>query len=188
DGRGKVARATLLSDDEGVAVLSIDEPSRLAAPAHAAHLLIGIPKGPAMDLAIRMATEAGATHIHPVLLQRSVAKGDRHDRWARIARSAAQQCGRGDIPELLPLAKLEEAATRLPEDVGRYVAHPGGEAASSATGAFALLIGPEGGLTDDELRRSEALGFERLGLGPWIFRAETACAVGIAALTAESSP
>ncbi|MCO4747438.1 MAG: RsmE family RNA methyltransferase, partial [Proteobacteria bacterium] len=137
DGRGKVARATLLSDDQGVAVLSIDEPPRLAAPAHAAHLLIGIPKGPAMDLAIRMATEAGATHIHPVLLQRSVAKGDRYDRWTRIARSSAQQCGRGDIPELLPLAKLEEAAARLPEDVGRYVAHPGGEAASSATGAFA---------------------------------------------------
>lgn len=182
DGKGHAARATLLREEDGTAVLALDEAPRLARPAHEVHLFIGIPKGPAMDLAVRMATEAGATQIHPLNLARSIAKGDRASRWERIAGSAAQQCGRGDVPQLHPLAKLEAAASRLGDGVRKLVAHPGGGALTRSTGDVALLIGPEGGLTDDELRRAETLGFETVGLGDWVLRAETACAIGIAAV------
>ncbi|TNE88588.1 MAG: 16S rRNA (uracil(1498)-N(3))-methyltransferase [Deltaproteobacteria bacterium] len=181
DGEGLVATATLIADDEGVAELELTEAPRRAAPVHARHLLVGIPKGQAMDLAVRLATEAGATHIHPLLLSRSIAKGDRGDRWERIASSAAQQCGRGDVPEILPLATLEQASERLGA-CARFVAHPGGARGSEVDGPAALLVGPEGGLTDDELRRASALGFARMGLGEWVFRTETACAVGMALL------
>lgn len=181
DGLGHVAVAELVADTDGLARLALCEAPRLAAPPHQRHLLVGVPKGSAMDLAVRQATEAGVTHIHPLLLARCVAKGDRAERWRRIATSAAQQCGRGDIPEILPLAKLEEADGRL-GPAARLVAHPGGGPLASIEGPAALLIGPEGGLTSDELRRAQKLGYERISLGAFVFRSETACAVGIASL------
>lgn len=184
DGKGKVARALLVADTDGQAELELEETPRLAAPNHARHLLIGIPKGQAMDLAVRLATEAGVTHIHPLVLARSVAKGDRGDRWERIARSAAQQCGRGDVPIVETLASLEQADARL-GGARRFIAHQGGEAQACTGEPAALLVGPEGGFTPDELRRAESLGYAPMCLGPWVFRTETACAVGLALLGAE---
>ena len=75
-----------------------------------------------MDLAIRMATECGATHIHPTVMTRSIAKGDRAERWARIATSAAKQCKRAKPPVILPLSTLRTIADCIPAK--RYIAVP----------------------------------------------------------------
>lgn len=155
---------------------------RRAAPRLPLHLVLAVLKGPAMDDAIRMATEAGMTDLHPVLTSRTVAQGDRSDRWARIVESAAQQCGRGDLPTLHPVRPLRDVLKTLADVPERYVGTFDGPRLGPANTDAALLIGPEGGLTDAEVQSALSSGWSPASLGPWVLRACTAAAVGIASL------
>jgi 16S rRNA (uracil1498-N3)-methyltransferase len=178
DGGPLEAVATVV--DPHPPLLQVDD-VRPASRARAdVHLLIGLPKGPAMDLAIRMATEAGVTHLHPVASSRAVPKGDRVDRWERIAESAAEQCGRADVPAILPLRSLPEALDALPSGIEVRVATPGAPRLSPTEGAAAVLIGPEGGLTEQEVELAQSRGARPMGLGPFVLRTETAAAVAVA--------
>lgn len=181
DGHGLQAEATL-DDVDGAAVLTVvTEPER-AAPTHPLHLVLCLPKGPPLDTALRMAVETGATHVHPATSRRTVPKGDHPDRWERILVTAAKQCGRADVPLLSPLRPLLEAAAAVPTTADRRVATPGADPCLPATGPAALVVGPEGGLTDAELGSLLDAGWAPTGLSSWILRADTAVAVGLAAL------
>ena len=180
DGSGQEAAATLSTSEEGLAQLTLTEAPHTRPEPTPLHLVMAIVKGPAMDRAVRMATECGVTHIHPVVARHSVARGEKTDRWERIAKSAAQQCGRADVPEVLPVAKLFEALGRLDADVDIRIAQPGEARAEQATGPAAVVIGPEGGFTPDEIMRALDLGAMPIGLGPNILRADTAAAVALA--------
>lgn len=180
DGQGAQARARLVDVHQGRARVELLSQPVLAAPAHALHLLLGLLKGPAMDAAVRMATEAGATHIHPLLLQRSVARGDRRERWLRIATSAATQCGRADVPEVFTPLPLREALDSLPSEVDARVALPGADRLPGSSGPAAVLVGPEGGLSPKEVQQALDAGLRPMGLGDWVLRAETAAAVATA--------
>jgi len=182
DGRGHQAMGRLEIDADGAWVRQLAEPER-AAPHRPVTLLLALLKGDAMSRALRMATEAGATRIIPAISQRSVATGERRDRWERILESAAQQCGRADQPVLDDTAKLAQQLTRVPADLPRFVAAPGAPSREPSAGGAALAIGPEGGWTPEELRRFADAGWESIGLGSWVLRADTAVAVGVAALT-----
>jgi 16S rRNA (uracil1498-N3)-methyltransferase len=145
------------------------------------HLILAVVKGPAMDLAIRMATECGATHIHPTVLTRSIAKGDRADRWERIATSAAKQCQRARPPVILPLSPLQVIATRIPD--ARYIALPNADSTPAAhSQAQALFIGPEGGFTSQEISTAKKLGFLPISLARHVLRTPTAVAAGLSRL------
>lgn len=183
DGTGRVAVAELVEVTGDTPVLRTVEDPRAARPDHPVHLLVGLPKGPAMDAAVRMATEAGATDVHPVLLSRSVATGDRADRWARIAASAAQQCGRGDVPAVHPVATLDEVFAALPPDIDGRIALPGAPSLPPASGPVAVLVGPEGGFAKGEIQLALAADFRPMSLGRWIWRTETAAAVALALAT-----
>src|SRR4029077_16919380 len=109
-------------------------------------------------------------------------------RWEKIAREAARQCGRSDVPAVDSPATLE-AALALPELPGRRLARWEGERGRSMRAALAempgpaptaLLVGPEGGLTTAEVEAVRALGFAPVGLGPRILRVETAAIVAVA--------
>ncbi len=180
DGQGAQARARLVGQEEGRALVELLTEPALAAPTHPLHLLLGLLKGSAMDAAVRMATEAGVTHVHPLLLERSVARGDRTQRWLRIATSAATQCGRADIPQFLTLARLGQALVALPPGVDARVALLGAERLPAAQGPAAVLVGPEGGLTPKEAQQALDAGLRPMGLGSWVLRAETAAAVATA--------
>lgn len=180
DGLGSEADAALERADRGAAVVAVTSPPRERRPVHALHLLLGVPKGPAMDLAVRMATEAGMTHLHPVHTKRAVPRSEKVDRWERIAVSAAEQCGRADVPVVLPPASLIDAIHRLDGVPDRRVALPGAPACPAASGPAAVLVGPEGGLTDAEVRLAEETGFRPAGLGRFVLRACTAAAVAVA--------
>ncbi len=142
-------------------------------------LVLAVLKHQPMDLAIRMATEAGAARILPVRTERTIAKGDRTERWKRILDAASAQSGRARRPELAPVQPLRSAIEAL--DVPVFAALPGAPPAVRPTGPCAVCIGPAGGFSPAEAtwlsERSTPVG-----LGPHVLRAETAAAVAVALL------
>ena len=144
-------------------------------------LALAVLKGPAMDTAVRMATEAGATAIWTVLAHRSVATGDRSDRWSRVVVSAAKQCGRVSIPDVRAPRPLADVLEDLKEH-RVVIAHPTATEAPATSGPRAVLVGPEGGWTDAEVKQVLASGARAVSLGPYVLRADTAAAVGVALL------
>lgn len=164
-------------------------------PARAASRAItwihGCPKGDKADAIVRDATELGATRIVFVQTARAVAKppAARAARWTKIAREAARQCGRGDAPEIALAADWEEALDGARADA-RICLDPRGaplrDVLERARGSLAFAVGPEGGLTDDEVASASARGFTTCRLGAFVMRTETvaAAALGAAALFA----
>ena len=139
-----------------------------------------------LDWVIEKAVELGVGAIVPVVTERTIVRPDRADRLRSIAREAAEQCERMDVPEIaepmpLPswLAERDQAQPLLLAD------ETGGAPAAPlllAEGPLpALLVGPEGGFTPIERRAILAMGGRSLTLGPTVLRAETA---GLALLAA----
>lgn len=182
DGVGFEVDATLEKGPKDVAVARVSGVMREVRAPHPVHLLLAVLKGPAMDDAVRMATEAGMTHLHPLATTHAVPKGERPERWARILVSACEQCRRADVPVVYPIVRLDEAIARLDGVTDRRVATPGGPRGAAATGATAILIGPEGGLSDAEQALAERAGFAPIGLGPFVLRGLTAAAVAVASV------
>jgi 16S rRNA (uracil1498-N3)-methyltransferase len=185
DGEGLEADAVLSGVERELAWVTVTSEPRQVSDGPALHLLLALPKGAALDNALRMAVEVGATHLHPVLTARTVPRGDHQDRWERIAAGAARQCGRAVLPVVSALAPLPEAAAHIPAEVDRRIAVPHAPPVARATGAAALAVGPEGGFTPGEVERLLLEGWRAVGLGPWVLRVDTAVAVGLSALRAE---
>ena len=131
-----------------------------------------------IDWLVEKATELGAARLVPVLTRRTVVDRLNPDRLRAHAIEAAEQCERTALPELAEPVKLETLIRQWPENRALYFAdEAGGEplAAAAAPGPAALLVGPEGGFTDEE--RAAIRGVpqaKRVSLGPRILRAETA--------------
>jgi 16S rRNA (uracil1498-N3)-methyltransferase len=187
DGQGRTWPATL---ETGWASLALGQPRPAAAAGPALWLLFGLTKGEKGDLVVQKATELGVARLLPWTAERSVVRLDgpkgveRSARWRRIAEEAARQCGRADVPEVTPPSSLAEALAAVPAGHRLVVFHAGGAAlpALGLGGApgLALLVGPEGGLTEGELRTCDAAGALRGSLGPRVLRAETAAIVALA--------
>lgn len=156
------------------------------------HLGQAISKGDRMDWVMQKATELGVSEITPLYTQRGEVrlKGEREEKklqhWQQVAISACEQCGRSDLPRINPPIHL---ATWLAErqETKRFLLHPEGVATSSGLqganpGQVALLIGPEGGLSAEEVTSAQQQGFTGLTLGPRILRTETAPLVALSLL------
>lgn len=146
-----------------------------------------------MELVIQKAAELGIYSLHPFLSSRTVVKlerGDKRDRWQKIAEEAAKQCGRGSRMKVDLPVSFDDLLKNLNADLKLVFWEEGGEpirdffrkrgAASSAPAATILtLIGPEGGFSSEEVEAAKQAGFVCLSLGSRILRAETAAiAVG----------
>ena len=187
DGEGQEADGVLegvLPQRTGPDLASIRLISAIrATPAPVArHLVLGLPKGPALDHALRMAVELGVTHIHPATTERTVPNRDHGPRWGRIVSAAAVQSGRDHVPSIAPLLPLARAIEPIGGDVARYVAIVGAPPRPAAAGPFAIAIGPEGGLSERECSALVGGGWTPVGLGGHTLRVDTAVAVGLAAL------
>jgi 16S rRNA (uracil1498-N3)-methyltransferase len=158
-------------------------------------LVQGIPRGDKMETVVRMATELGVSAIVPLVTARAVphAAGSgwagRLRRWQRVAKEAAKQSGRASIPDVSAPQTLPEWLGAAP--AGLLVCLWEGERVGLAerlpdrpVDRAALIVGPEGGLTEAEVGRLHEAGALTAGLGPRILRAETAGPVGIALLQA----
>lgn len=156
----------------------------------AVRLIQGISKGERMDVTLQKATELGATRISPVTTARSVVRLDeeraerRLGRWSGILQSACEQCGRNRLPRLDEPARLESVLTEPKGQATRIVLAPEGSASLTELdrpAALEVLIGPEGGLSDEEIALAIQSGFTAVRMGPRILRTETA---GLAILAA----
>jgi 16S rRNA (uracil1498-N3)-methyltransferase len=160
-------------------------------------LLQGIARGERMDLIVQKATELGVTAILPLSCEYSVvrpageARARRRERWQAVAISACEQCGRNRPPRVHDILELEAACATLgaSDAALRLMLVPeAGEALARLTSrelrSAALLIGPEGGLSEREQSLARRAGFRACTLGPRILRTETAPLAALAALQA----
>ena len=155
-------------------------------------LVQALASGDKMDWVVQKSTELGVAAVLPVAAARSVLRlaGERADKrvahWRQVAVSACEQCGRNRIPEVAPVASLDAYLTAS-RGVRKLILAPvAGKAlrdiAPPARGeAVHLLVGPEGGWSEDEVAACLRAGAEALSLGPRVLRTETA---GLAALAA----
>jgi 16S rRNA (uracil1498-N3)-methyltransferase len=193
NGRGRRAHGTLaLARREARVKVESSEasPEELVVPIT---LLAALAKGEKMELVIQKAVELGVTSIAPVETERSVLelKGARAEkrvaRWRQIMINACEQCGRDTLPTIEPIRPLEETVAAIKAPV-RLVLDPRAERPLTELrdqprpDGVALLVGPEGGLTEGEVATAVERGFRALTLGPRILRAETAAITGVAVL------
>jgi 16S rRNA (uracil1498-N3)-methyltransferase len=161
-------------------------------------LVQALASGDKMDWVIQKAVELGAIGVMPLQAERSVLKlgGERADKrilhWQQVIVAACEQCGRNHLPFVAPIRTLADYLGES-RDVRRLILAPGGarlaavvytlmESAPSAP--LHLLIGPEGGWSEDEVAQAVRAGCQPVGLGPRILRTETAGLAALAALQA----
>lgn len=148
-----------------------------------------------MDFAIQKVTELGVHHIQPIISQRSVVRigRDKLDKklahWEAVALNACEQSGRTGIPTIQPPQSLEQWLTQITPDTLRLLLMPGDyprlsatDVVPAATRRLEILIGPEGGFTEEEVEQCMAHQVTGVSLGPRILRAETAAITVIALL------
>lgn len=154
----------------------------------------GLARGDRMDYAIAKAVELGVAAVQPLLTERGKVRldGDRSDKkqahWQRVAIAAAEQSGRTVVPEVRTPARLGDwleappAGARLVLDPS--TAQSPGRLSPLPDPDLALLVGPESGLTADEIAHANKAGFASINLGPRVLRTETAGVAALAALQA----
>jgi 16S rRNA (uracil1498-N3)-methyltransferase len=146
------------------------------------HLGQSISKGDRMEFTIQKSVELGVSEITPIWAERCEVKlkGERLQKkvehWQSIAVSACEQCGRNVVPKVNMPVALEEWVKQRTESITITLHHRASTQLNqiSAPDSAALLIGPEGGLTAQEIEVSEQAGFESIALGPRVLRTETA--------------
>jgi len=191
DGRGLEVTGTVSQVGPRALTLALGERRHMTIPATPpVTLLQGLPRAERMDLIVQKAAELGAARVVPVRAARSASgQQGRPERWERIAREAARQCGRAELLEVAPTVSLAEAITALSAGGTRVV--PWEEAPGAPPlhalvpphpANVAVLIGPEGGLTAEEIELATGAGFQVATLGPRILRTETAAIAALAAI------
>lgn len=156
----------------------------------AIHLGIGLSKGDRFDWVVQKATELGVNSITPLVTVRSEVKlnAERTNKkichWQQIAISACEQCQRNRIPTIHSPEKLDNWLQARDEDLKLVLHHRADKALSAYTSpqSVALVIGPEGGLNNEEIEQAIKAGFHPLLMGPRVLRTETAPIVALSLL------
>jgi len=198
DGLGRTAVGPVSSTGKRVFAVTVASLDDVAMPEPVVTVVQAIPKGNRGELAVEVLTEVGVARIVPWAASRSVAvwKGDRAqksvERWRSAAREASKQARRpwfavidevastNDVERLVAGADLavvlhEEATGSLPS-----VPVP-------AVGSVVVVVGPEGGLSDEEVRAFEAAGAHAVRLGPEVLRTSTAGVAAVSALLSRTA-
>ncbi len=184
DGAGKEATAVVDIEENNEVVLHITAPAVSRLPEINITLLQAVPKGSRMDLIIEKGVELGVSRFVPLKTKRGIVKSDKHERWQRVAISAAKQCGISRIPEITPVLPLHDAISKYSDD-GIFIIGALTEdalpikkvlqkAASDGVQDVVVLIGPEGDLTAEEMKLATEAGGIPVSFGNLVLRVETA--------------
>jgi 16S rRNA (uracil1498-N3)-methyltransferase len=153
-------------------------------------LVQAVGKGDRMDTSLQKSTELGVSAVQPVFTERTEVRLDgsrlekREAHWRGVLIAACEQSGRARVPELRVAMTLDDWLIGTPAP-HRLVLAPGAERALASVqprGAVELLVGPEGGFSEAELRRLALGGCVPVSLGPRILRTETAGPAALAVL------
>lgn len=187
DGRGKVAGAEVI--DAGKQALTVRIVSVETVPARLPRLAIAVsqPKGERLDWMLEKLTELAVARIIPLECQRSVAhvKQERTDRWQRRLIEAAKQAHVAWLPEIETPRKLRDLLAEAERFTQVMVADtaPGAVPILVAAGTIdaqaqpVVMIGPEGGFSDEERQVMRQAGVQAVSLGATVLRTETAAIV-----------
>jgi len=156
-----------------------------------------LPKGDRGETAVETMTEVGVDEVVPWAAARCVTRWrpDRADkalaRWRTTAQAAAKQSRRARFPRIAPLASTEDVLARLSSAAAAVVLHedaagPLSSLAVPAAGEVVVVVGPEGGVTPDELAAFAAAGAPAYRLGPTVLRTSTAGTAALAVLLART--
>ena len=190
DGEGGAHEARLAGSAPQLA-LELGPRHDAPAPAAKVHLAFALARGERCDVAVQKATEVGVARLTPFHAARSVVRldaergADRARRWQRIAAEAARQCGRADVPVVDAPATLGSALASAPPGFRTLLFYEAGgepvaEAVDRDAAGHLLVVGPEGGFTEEEVEAALAAGARLASLGPRILRFETAAVVAAA--------
>ncbi len=193
DGSGRDYEARLLSGGREQAAAAVGAVIRREPPAPLEiHLALGISRGERMDLALQKAVELGVASITPLFTRRTVVRlqGKRLEarlaHWRGVIRHACEQSGRSRLPGLHPARPLGEWLAGFQGEgiLLGHRAHTPLPALDHPGRSITLLVGPEGGLADDERDLARRQGLRAVSLGPRILRTETAPLAAIAVIQA----
>ena len=197
DGAGTVADCVVISVDKRSLTARVEQRRDTLPPRPRVTVVQAIPKSERSELAIELATEAGADDFIAWQAQRCVARwdGDRGEkglrRWRAVARSAARQSRRAWIPDVsgpMPTDALcrylaEQTATGAAALVLHESADvPMAEETVAQANSIILVVGPEGGISNPEIAALMDAGAVTVRLGPTVLRTSTAAAVALGAL------
>jgi len=144
-----------------------------------------------MELVLQKATELGMSAFVPIISSRSIVRTEdktekKMERWRRIALESAKQSGRSFVPKIHLPTDLNAFIKQSREDKKLYFSEKGGKQLKDILicpkppSSVVLLIGPEGGWTDEEEQDIVDYDFEAVSLGPSILRSETAAIASLA--------
>lgn len=193
DGNGTVAHCVVEEAAKGRLSARVLDVTEVPGPRPSVTVAQALPKSERSELAIELATEAGADGFLAWQAQRCVArwesaakvdKGLR--RWGAVARSAARQSRRARVPEIEGLVSTAQLLTRVPGAL-TLVLHesatvPLADIGLADAAAVLLVVGPEGGIGDEELADLTGAGARTVRLGPSVLRTSTAAAVALGAI------
>ena len=182
DGRGTVARATILAKERRARTLRVQVQEREFVPRVRPHveLACALPKGERQAVLLDMATQLGITDFRPLLCERSIARPGPQAarRWHRICIEACKQSRRPHVPAVHAALTPAQTVASANSDCAIWVADQKGTPLharpSPRTKHLLLIVGPEGGFTDAEITSVADSGAQIVSLGAGILRVETA--------------
>ncbi len=189
DGSGNIYGAVIAETGKTVKARIVGSVEAVSSDAIRLIICQGQLKGKKMDVVVQKATELGVTHLAPFWSSRCQGKlndlqgAKKLDRYLRIVESACKQCYRPDLMVVDQPLELSEILASFSAEPGRMCLICWEEEKTvslhniefpESIAEVVVLLGPEGGLSADEVERARALGWQTVSLGKRILRAETA--------------
>ena len=195
DGQGARAIATVVKVHKHSLDLTIDQFTFEDAPEPRFVVVQALAKGERAELAVEMLTEVGADAIIPWRAEHSIGKWDSVDKglekWRRTSRESAKQSRRAWIPEISNLKSTAEVCELMSQAQSVFVLHESADQALAACaireqGTIMIVVGPEGGISPDELAAFSAAGARVVHMGASVMRTSTAGAIAVGGLLMRS--
>jgi 16S rRNA (uracil1498-N3)-methyltransferase len=198
DGRGRSVTGSVASTGKRLLTVVAEDVDDVPAPSPSLVVVQALPKGDRGELAVEVLTEVGAGTVVPWAAARSVAvwKGERATkslaRWRATAREAAKQSRRSWHPSVAELASTSDVVALVAAADLAVVLHEDASAPLAAvevpaSGTIVVVVGPEGGLTDEEVAMLVDAGAVSVRLGAEVLRTSTAGVVACAALLSRTA-